>query len=77
MSAINIDTQDYENRTGRMPRGKGVWRFHFGGYTYGQPLSVEFEFSGLYSAAVKEAKKALRAAQDYPGRFGNLLVVAP
>jgi len=71
-----ICTQPYENVNGfKKPRGKGTWRFHFGGYVLGEPISVDFEFTGLYSEAKKAAVKAIKAAQSYPGRFGNGLVL--
>ena len=78
---ITVDKQEYENTHGKPPRGYGNWRFHFGGFSYGYPpserFSVDFESTGMFSEAVKAAKAALRAAQDYPGRFGNSLVVIP
>lgn len=57
---VRVDT-DYwkaatENAwTGKEPRGKGKWAFHFGGYTYGETPSTDFVFNGLYSAAKREA----------------------
>lgn len=59
---VTVETQGYENRTGRRPYGRGEWAFHFGGYAYGHELSVDFTFFGLYSEAKKAAIK--QAAQS-------------
>jgi len=76
MGKITFDARPWENTNNfKVPRGRGVWKFHFGGYTLGDPISVDFEYTGLYSDAKKAAAKALRAAQDYPGRFGDGVVL--
>ena len=78
---ITVNKQEYENTHGKLPKGYGIWRFHFGGFSYGSSISerfsVDFESTGTFSEAVKAAKSALRAAQDHPGRFGNSLLVIP
>ena len=73
---ITICTQPYENANGgKAPRGIRTWEFHFGGYTLGDPISIDFEYTGSYGDAKKAAIKAIKAAQTYPGRFGNGLVL--
>lgn len=66
---ITVETQQYENRIGRHPFGRQNWAFHFGGYAYGEELSKDFIFSGVYS----EAKKA--AINEAAKRGYGLVVV--
>lgn len=56
--------------TGKEPRGKGNWAFHFGGYTYGETPSTDLiVWNQLYSVARNEAMRQCAAM----GR--NLVVV--
>lgn len=58
---IIVDTEIWRNATGntwtgKEPRGKGTWSFHFGGYTYGEIPSTDLTiFNQPYSVARKEA----------------------
>jgi beta-glucosidase-like glycosyl hydrolase len=48
---------EMQHCTDEFPRGNGNYKFHFGGYVFGDDLSIDFTFSGLFSEAKKAALK--------------------
>jgi hypothetical protein len=46
-----------ENCLDDFPRGNGNYKFHFGGYVFGDEMSIDFTLSGLFSVAKKAAMK--------------------
>ena len=62
---VVVETIPFENATGKEPRGHGEWLFHFGGYAYGDKISVDYAFNGRFSDAKKAAaKKAARLGRN-------------
>ncbi len=51
-STIRVNTNWYENTWGRKPRGRGGWWFKIDG--------EDFQFNGLYSEAVRQARRKAR-----------------
>lgn len=60
---VSVCTEIWRNAmgsgwTGKEPRGKGNWTFHFGGYTYGKTPSTDLIIRDeIYSVAKKEAMR--------------------
>ncbi len=69
---VHVDTCPWQNRnfTAKEPRGRGDWKFHYGGYAYGAEIQPDSIYLGAtYSQALKAAARECAAM----GR--NLVVV--
>lgn len=75
---VTVDTEIWRSDTGngwtgKEPRGRGTWAFHFGGYSYGTHPSTDLIIlDDNYSSARKEAMRQCAAAGHC-----TLVVLAP
>lgn len=65
---VTVDTEIWRNRsgngwTGKEPRGRGTWSFHFGGYSYSSSPQIDFIVEDeIYSVAIRKAVRACAGA---------------
>ena len=75
---VTVDTSIWRNETGngwtgKEPRGRNDWAFHFGGYTYGETPSTECVIRDEIFSVAKKVAMQQCAAQG----LSMVVVLAP